>query len=222
LAEKPPLLRLAILISGAGSNMVAIARACREGQIQAEVVLVVSDKPEAGGMQRARDLGLPVALVDAAGLRREGRFNRSDFEAELEVQIKAHGADLVILAGFMRVLSGAFVARHPGRILNIHPSLLPRYPGLDTHARVLAAGDREHGVTVHFVTAELDGGPAVIQSLLPVLPGDDVASLSARVHAAEHIIYPMAIQWLASGRLQWNGGQPILDGKPLEAPVRHA
>jgi phosphoribosylglycinamide formyltransferase-1 len=222
LAEKPPLLRLAILISGAGSNMVAIARACREGQIQAEVVLVASDKPDAGGLQRARDLGLPVALVDAAGFRHEGRFNRSDFEAALEGQIKAHGAELVILAGFMRVLSGAFVARHPGCILNIHPSLLPRYPGLDTHARVLAAGDREHGVTVHFVTAELDGGPAVIQSSLPVLPQDEVASLSARVHAAEHIIYPMAIQWLASGRLQWNGGRPTLDGKSLDSPVRHA
>jgi phosphoribosylglycinamide formyltransferase 1 len=221
LTEKPTALRLAILISGAGSNMVAIAQACRDGHIPAQVAVVISDQPAAGGIQRARDLGLPVAIVDAAAFRREGSLNRSQFEAGLEAQFRAHGADLVILAGFMRVLSGEFVARRPGRILNIHPSLLPLYPGLDTHSRVLAAGDREHGVTVHFVTAELDGGPAIIQAPVPVLPADDVQRLSARVHAAEHIIYPMAIQWLASGRLQWNGGRPTLDGRALDAPVRH-
>lgn len=222
MTEKPTLLRLAILVSGAGSNMVAIARACSEGRIPAAVAVVICDKPGAGGIQRARDLGLAVAVVDAAGFRTDGRLDKPAFEAAIDGQIRAHGADLVILAGFMRVLSAGFVARHPGRILNIHPSLLPKYPGLDTHARALAAGDREHGVTVHFVTAQLDGGPAVIQSTVPVLPGDDVASLSARVHAAEHIIYPMAIQWLASGRLLWNGGRPTLDGKALDAPVRHA
>jgi phosphoribosylglycinamide formyltransferase 1 len=221
LTEKPPAVRLAILISGAGSNMVAIAQACRDGRIPAQVAVVISDQPAAGGIQRARDLGLPVEVVDAAAFRREGRLNRGDFEAALESQISAHGANLVILAGFMRILSAAFVARHPGRVLNIHPSLLPLYPGLDTHARVLAAGDSEHGVTVHFVTAELDGGPAIIQSRVPVLPADDVQRLSARVHAAEHIIYPMAIQWLASGRLRWNDGRPTLDGGALDAPVRH-
>lgn len=214
-------MRLAILISGAGSNMVAIARACSQGLVPAEVAVVISDKPEAGGIQRASDLGLAVAVVDANAFRREGRLDRAAFEAALDRQIITHAADAVVLAGFMRVLSAQFVARYPGRMLNIHPSLLPRYAGLDTHARVLAAGDREHGVTVHFVTAELDGGPAVIQSKVPVLPGDDVASLSARVHAAEHIIYPMAIQWLASGRLQWNDGRPTLDGRALDAPVQH-
>lgn len=221
MTDKPTAARLAILISGAGSNMVAIAQACRDGRIPAQVAVVISDQPAAGGLQRARDQGLPVAVVDAAGYRREGRLDRSHFEAELERQIRAHGADLVILAGFMRILSAPFVARHPGRMLNIHPSLLPLYPGLDTHSRVLAAGDPEHGVTVHFVTAELDGGPAIIQARVPVLPADDVAKLSARVHAAEHIIYPMAIQWLASGRLQWNDGRPTLDGSALAAPVRH-
>ena len=195
MTEKPTLLRLAILVSGAGSNMVAIARACSEGRIPAEVAVVICDKPGAGGIQRARELGLAVAVVDAMGFRTDGRLDKPAFEAAIDDQIRAHGADLVILAGFMRVLSAGFVARHPGQILNIHPSLLPKYPGLDTHARALAAGDREHGVTVHFVTAQLDGGPAVIQSTVPVLPGDDVTSLSARVHAAEHIIYPMAIQW---------------------------
>ena len=221
MTESTTPLRLAILISGAGSNMVAIARACSEGRIPATVAVVVSDKPDAGGIRRARDLGLAVAVVDATTFRRDGRLDRAAFEAALDNQIRAHGAEAVVLAGFMRVLSGDFVARYPGRMLNIHPSLLPRHPGLDTHARALAAGDHEHGVTVHFVTAELDGGPAVIQSTVPVLPADDVASLSARVHAAEHIIFPMAIQWLASGRLQWNGGRPTLDGKALDAPVRH-
>lgn|SRR5512139_3097421 len=214
-------MRLAILISGAGSNMVAIAHACSQGLIPAEVAVVISDQPGAGGVQRARDLGLEVAVADANAFRLEGRLDRAAFEAAIDRHIVAHAADAVVLAGFMRVLSGAFVARYAGRMLNIHPSLLPRHPGLDTHARALAAGDREHGVTVHFVTAELDGGPAVIQSRVPVLPGDDVASLSARVHAAEHIIYPMAIKWLASGRLQWNGGRPTLDGKALDAPVQH-
>jgi phosphoribosylglycinamide formyltransferase-1 len=222
LTEEPTALRLAILISGAGSNMVAIARACSERRITAEVAVVISDKPAAAGIQRAKDLGLAVAVVDADAFRRGGRIDRGAFEAAIDAQIHAHRAEAVVLAGFMRVLSPGFVAQYPGRMLNIHPSLLPRYPGLDTHARALAAGDPEHGVTVHFVTAELDAGPAVIQAVVPVLPRDDVAGLSARVHAAEHIIYPMAIQWLATGRLQWNGGRPTLDGKALEAPVRHA
>lgn len=214
-------MRLAVLISGAGSNMVAIARACSEGRVAARIAVVVCDQPAAAGIQRARELGLPVAIVDAAAHRREGRLDRASFEAAIEREVIAHDAQALVLAGFMRVLSASFVERHPGSILNIHPSLLPRYPGLDTHARALAAGDREHGVTVHFVTPELDGGPAIIQAVVPVLPGDDVASLSARVHAAEHIIYPMAIQWMATGRLRWNGGRPTLDGKRLEAPVRH-
>jgi phosphoribosylglycinamide formyltransferase-1 len=202
--------------------MVAIARACSERRIAAEVAVVICDKPSAAGIQRAQDLGLTVAVVDANALRRDGRVDQVAFEAAIEEQISAHGGEVVILAGFMRVLSPGFVAQYSGRMLNIHPSLLPRHPGLDTHARALAAGDREHGVTVHFVTAELDAGPAVLQAAVPVLSGDDVASLSARVHAAEHIIYPMAIQWLASGRLQWNGGRPTLDGKALDTPVRHA
>ena len=202
--------------------MVAIARACQEGRIQARVVVVIADAPGAGGIERARELGLPVAVVDRHAFRREGRFDRMAFEAALQQQISAHGAEVLILAGFMRVLSAAFVERHAGRMLNIHPSLLPRHAGLDTHARVLAAGDREHGASVHFVTPELDAGPLIVQAVVPVSPGDDVASLSARVHAREHIIYPMAIEWLASGRLQWNGGRPTLDGNALHAPVRHA
>jgi phosphoribosylglycinamide formyltransferase-1 len=122
-----------------------------------------------------------------------------------------------VLAGFMRVLSADFVARYSGRLLNIHPSLLPRYKGLDTHARALAAGDREHGASVHFVTAELDGGPVLLQGRVPVQPGDNEATLSARVHAVEHIIYPQVIGWLAGHRLEWNNGSPTLDGKALQS-----
>ncbi len=211
-----------MLISGGGSNMVAIARACREGRIPARITLVLSDVPEAAGLERARELGLPAVVVDRRALLRDGRPDRQAFEAVVEREIESSGADYVILAGFMRVLSAPLVDRYRGRMLNIHPSLLPRHKGLDTHARALAAGDAEHGASVHFVTPELDGGPLVAQGPVPVLPGDTVATLSARVHAREHILYPMVTAWLASGRLQWNGGNPTLDGAPLAQPVRIA
>lgn len=215
-----PRKRLAILISGRGSNMLAIAAAVRDGRIPAEVAVVIADTPEAGGIQRARDLGLPVRVVDRHRFTRAGRPDRAAFESALADAIAASGADYVILAGFMRVLSADFVARHAGRVLNIHPSLLPRHPGLQTHERALAAGDTEHGASVHFVTPELDGGPLIAQAVVPVLPGDDVAGLSGRVHAVEHKLYPMVIEWLTRGRLDWNGGDPLLDGTPLGAPVR--
>lgn len=215
-----PRSRLAILISGGGSNMLAIARACASGQIPADIVLVLADVPEAAGIQRARDLGLHAEVLDRRAFRSNGAADRTGFENALARAIDASGADYVILAGFMRVLSAAFVARYTGRMLNIHPSLLPRYKGLGTHARALAGGDAEHGATVHFVTAELDGGPLVAQAVVPVQPGDEVASLSGRVHAGEHMLYPMVIEWLTRGRLRWNGGNPTLDGAPLAAPVR--
>lgn len=214
-------MRLAILISGGGSNMVAIAHACASGQIPAEVAVVISDQASAGGIERARQLNLPVVVVDRGTFRDAGKLDRLTFETALEQTIRKYDVDAVILAGFMFVLSADFVTRHAGRMLNIHPSLLPRYTGLDTHARVLAAGDREHGASVHFVTAELDGGPLIVQAAVPVQPDDDITRLSARVHAREHIIYPMAIQWLATGRLQWNDGHPLLDGQRLSRPVRH-
>jgi phosphoribosylglycinamide formyltransferase-1 len=217
--SEPPA-RLAILISGAGSNMVAIARACADGRIGARIRAVISDVPAAAGLARARELGLAAVAVDRRAFLHEGRPDRTAFEAALEAAIAASGADLVILAGFMRVLSPDFVRRYEGRMLNIHPSLLPRHKGLDTHARALAARDAEHGASVHYVTAELDGGPVIAQSAVAVLPEDTVATLSARVHAREHILYPMVIQWLTTGRLQWNEGRPALDGRALHAPVR--
>jgi phosphoribosylglycinamide formyltransferase 1 len=213
-------MRLAVLISGAGSNMVAIAQACRAGQIHADIAVVIADSPAAGGIARAQELGVQTCVVDRAEFRAHGQFDSNRFEAAIASSIDGARADVVVLAGFMRVLSADFVARYRGRILNIHPSLLPRHKGLDTHARALAAGDREHGVSVHFVTAELDGGPLIAQAVVPVLPGDDVASLSGRVHAREHILYPMVLEWLTRGRLLWNSGAPTLDGVALASPVR--
>jgi phosphoribosylglycinamide formyltransferase 1 len=213
-------LRLAILISGAGSNMVAITRACAAGKIAADIGIVISDRPAAPGLQRAGDLGIPTTVVDAASFSTDGGFDRAAFEDALEATIDGSQAGLVVLAGFMRILSAGFVERYAGRMLNIHPSLLPRYKGLETHARVLESDDRTHGATVHYVTAELDGGPAVLQAEVPVLPSDDVDSLSARVHEVEHIIYPQVISWIAAGRLRWNDGAPVLDGVRLDQPAR--
>ncbi len=211
-------LRIAVLISGRGTNMLAIARACASGQISGRIVTVIGDRVGATGLAAAQDLGLATKLIEARAWRNEAGFDRAGFEAALREQIDASGAELVVLAGFMRVLSAGFVHHYTGRILNIHPSLLPAYPGLDTHARALAAGDREHGASVHYVTPELDAGPPLLQARVPVLPGDTVDSLSARVHAVEHRIYPEVISWIAARRLHWCGGRPQLDGATLDGP----
>jgi phosphoribosylglycinamide formyltransferase-1 len=178
------------------------------------VVRVLSDEPTAGGLALASGLGLDAGIVARA------RFaDRAAFEAALVAAIDAAQPDLLVLAGFMRVLSPEFTTRYAARLLNIHPSLLPAYRGLHTHERVLAAGERESGATVHFVTAELDGGPPVLQARVPVLPGDTVATLSARVQQREHIIYPKVIGWIASGRLRGADGAAWLDGRRLDAPL---
>ena len=210
-------LKLAILISGRGSNMVAIARACLAGKINARVRVVISDSPSAAGLASARELGIEALTIPWP---RAG--NREGFERALTEALDAQPTDLVVLAGFMRILSPAFVAHYAGRMLNIHPSLLPKYTGLHTHRRALEAMDREHGASVHFVTAELDGGPLVLQSRVPILPGDTEAGLAARVQATEHIIYPQVIGMMADGRLAWDDGRVRLDGKILEAPMESA
>ncbi len=185
--------------------MLAIAKACASGQVPADVALVIADAPQALGIRRARDLGLPACVVNRRTFTHDGVADRTAFEAALADAIDSSSADYIVLAGFMRVLSAAFVTRYTGRMLNIHPSLLPRHKGLDTHARALAAGDSEHGVSVHFVTAELDGGPLIAQAVVPVLAGDEVAGLSGRVHAREHMLYPhgdrMAGPWPPA--LEW-------------------
>jgi phosphoribosylglycinamide formyltransferase-1 len=207
-------LQLAILISGRGSNMAAIAYACRAGEINARVRIVISDRPDVGGLAIARDLGIEALTVPWQGASR-----KEAFEHALAQVIDQAGAELVVLAGFMRVLSAQFVERYAGRILNIHPSLLPKYTGLHTHRRVLEAKDTHHGASVHFVTAELDGGPVVLQSRLRVNPGDSEADLLARVQATEYIIYPRVIGMVADGRLTWDKDRARLDGKVLDAPL---
>lgn len=213
MSGKDPL-RLAILISGRGSNMVAIAHACAAGRINARVALVLSERPGVAGLDAARALGIEARVVHWPSTTERPRFER-----DLDAVLPAAQPDLIVLAGFMRILSQEFVEARAGRILNIHPSLLPKYRGLHTHRRVLEAGDRVHGASVHFVTAELDGGPLVLQSRVAVRAGDTEDTLSARVQATEHIIYPRVIGWLADGRLAWRDDQPWLDGKPLATPV---
>ncbi|HNR22708.1 MAG TPA: phosphoribosylglycinamide formyltransferase [Steroidobacteraceae bacterium] len=210
----PPPLRLAILISGRGSNMAAIARACATRTINARVACVGTDRADAAGLDTARALG-----IDAFAVLPAAYASRPEFETALAARLDECRPDLVVLAGFMRILGDAFVARYRGRMLNIHPSLLPKYKGLHTHRRALAAGDPMHGCSVHFVTEELDGGPVVLQGRLRVAPGEDEQRLSARVQALEHIVYPRAIGWIAAGRLAWRDDRVWLDDKLLTAPI---
>jgi phosphoribosylglycinamide formyltransferase-1 len=193
--------------------MATIARACLQNRLAA-VSVVISDRPDVAGITTAQELGIETYVVSwkSAG-------DRAAFELTLGQCIDTYRPDLVVLAGFMRVLSGPFVERYAGRMLNIHPSLLPKYTGLHTHRRVLEVGDTAHGASVHFVTPELDGGPVILQSHVPIHAGDTETTLAARVQATEHVIYPRVIGWIAEGRLEWNGGHPTLDGKALHEPV---
>lgn len=192
---------IVILISGRGSNMEAIVRADIAG---ARISAVISNRADAKGLEFAAAHGISTAVVDHKAFA-----GRAEFEAALIETIEAHGADLVVLAGFMRVLTEGFVRRYEGRLLNIHPSLLPAFPGLDTHRRALEAGVRVHGATVHFVTPTLDCGPVVVQAVVPVLPDDDAATLAARVLAQEHRIYPQAVRWFVEGRLSIEAGARV-------------
>jgi phosphoribosylglycinamide formyltransferase 1 len=179
-----------------------------------EVTAVVADQPGAGGLAIARDLGVPAHLVVA-----DPSITRARYDQQLAAVVEPYAPSLIVLAGFMRILSREFVARHEGRILNIHPALLPKYPGLHTHRRVLEARDTQHGATVHFVTAELDAGPAVIQARVRVEPEDDAQSLAARVQVLEHRIYPMAVRCYCAGRLRYAEGHAWLDGERLADPM---
>lgn len=208
------MLRVAVVISGRGSNMEAIARVAQSADSRYRVARVIADRPTAGGLARAAALGLPTAVVPLAEYP-----DRMAFEAALCAELGASGAELVALAGFMRILSPQFVQQFEGRLLNIHPSLLPDYKGLDTHARVLAARESHHGASVHYVTAELDGGPVIMQGRLKVRADDSVPSVSARVHALEHIIYPHVCSLIGAGRVTWRHGAVYFDGRPLAAPL---
>ena len=193
--------RIVILISGRGSNMEAIVQRCAEQRWPAQVVAVVSNRPGAAGLQFAATQGIAAAVVDHRAFAQ-----REDFDAELARVIDGFAPDLVVLAGFMRILGAAFVQRYAGRFLNIHPSLLPAFPGLHTHQRALDAGCKAVGATVHLVTADLDHGPIVMQSVVPVRAGDDAHSLAARVLATEHVIYPQCVRWFVEGLLEIENG----------------
>ena len=206
--------RVAVLISGEGSNLQALIDAAQAGQLGASLVTVVSNRSAARGLERARAAG-----IEALHLAPTRGQERADYDAALAALLGPREPDLIVLAGFMRILSPQLVELYQGRMLNLHPSLLPKYPGLDTHRRVLEAGDQWHGATVHFVTDELDGGPAVVQYRLPVLADDTETSLAQRVHKGEHIILPRAVSWFAAGRLRLAGGSVMLDGRALPAPI---
>ncbi len=209
-----PLLRVVVLVSGRGSNLQAIAARADAGELPVRIEAVVSDRADAGALEWARSRGIATSVLPPGDFPDREAYGRT-----LGDIVESFAPQLVVLAGFMRILSDEFVLRFSGRMLNIHPSLLPRYAGLHTHRRALEAGDREHGASVHFVTPELDGGPVVLQARVPVLPGDDEDSLAARVLREEHVIYPRCVGWFAAGRLALRDGAAWLDGKRLDAPV---
>ena len=190
--------------------MQAFIDACAAGQMDATIELVLSNKPDAAGLTRATEAGIATACVD----HRE-YDSREAFDAALVSELQPHQPDLVILAGFMRILTPVFITPFAGKLLNIHPSLLPNYPGLDTHRRALEAGDSEAGVTVHYVTPELDGGPPILQARVAIVEDDSPETLAARVIMQEHVIYPIAANWQLQGRLQLDEQGAILDGKQI-------
>ena len=207
---------IVVLISGNGSNLQAIIDACKQKKINGTLRAVFSNKADAFGLERAREAGIAAHALSASQFA-----SREAFDRELVQEIDAYAPDVVVLAGYMRILSPAFVAHYAGRLLNIHPSLLPKYPGLHTHRQVLDNGDEEHGTSVHFVTDELDGGPVILQAKVPVFEGDSEEDVTARVQAQEHAIYPLVVSWFVDGRLAMRDGTAWLDGSPLP-PQGHA
>lgn len=206
---------IVILISGRGSNMESLLAAVARGDVPVRVAAIISNRPDAKGLETAAAQGVPTAVVD-----HKAYAGREAFDAALVECIDRFAPDLVVLAGFMRILTEGFVRHYDGRLLNIHPSLLPSFPGLHTHQRALEEGVRIHGCTVHFVTPALDHGPVVVQAAVPVFDGDDEASLAARVLAQEHVVYPLAVRWFAEGRLRLDNGRVRLDAeRPVPASL---
>ncbi|SQI36997.1 Phosphoribosylglycinamide formyltransferase [Leminorella richardii] len=204
--------RIVVLISGSGSNLQALIDACARKEISGNICAVFSNVADAYGLTRAQQAGIATQVVEPRAFA-----DRAAYDAALADAVDAYRPDLVVLAGYMRILTPEFVNRYAGIMLNIHPSLLPKYPGLHTHQRALENGDREHGVTVHFVTEELDGGPVVLQAVVPIIENDTEDTLAKRVQVEEHRIYPLVVSWFVDGRLTMRDGSAWMDGKPLSA-----
>lgn len=210
----PACCKTAILISGTGTNLQAFIDLANDGRLALELSVVFSNRPDAYGLVRARNAGIATACLE------HGKFaDRESFDSAVAAELSKWRPDLLILAGFMRILSAGFVERYAGKILNIHPALLPLHPGLNTHQRVLDAGDAWHGSTVHFVTRELDAGPGILQGRLSVKAHESADELAARVQTIEHQIYPQAASWVGSGRVEYRDGQTWIDGRLSAEPV---
>ncbi|MDP9571508.1 UNVERIFIED_ORG: phosphoribosylglycinamide formyltransferase-1 [Agrobacterium larrymoorei] len=201
-----PRKRVVVFISGGGSNMVALAQACREPNFPAEVACVISDKPTAGGLAKAQGLGIPTLVFE-----RKNYASKGEHEAAILAALGELAPDIICLAGYMRLISGEFIAPYEGRIINIHPSLLPLFPGLHTHQRAIDSGMKITGCTVHFVTEGMDEGPIIGQAAVPVTTGDTADSLAARVLTVEHKLYPLALRLLAEGKVRMDGGKVVRD-----------
>lgn len=204
--------KIVVLISGQGSNLQALIDACQQGRIAANIVAVISNVPQAYGLQRAKEAGITTNVLEVKNF-----VDREAFDNALQQTIDQYQPDLIVLAGYMRILSHFLVQHYAGRMLNIHPSLLPKYPGLHTHRQAIDNGDSEHGTSVHFVTEQLDGGPVILQAKVPIFPGDEEDEVIERVQAQEHTLYPLVVNWFIEGRLEMRNNAAWLDGERLSA-----
>ncbi len=210
-------MKIAVLVSGTGSNLQALIDAQLNGQLSGQIVGVLSNKADAYALQRATQQQIATTVIS-----HKNYSNRAGFDEAMHQQLLAWQVDVVILAGFMRILTADFVSKWQGKMLNIHPSLLPYYKGINTHQRVLNTGDRLHGCTVHFVSTELDAGQSIAQFAIAVAPHDNAETLAKRVHKLEHVLYPQVLQWFCNGQLTWQHGQAYFNQKPLEQPIQFA
>ncbi|QIQ21496.1 phosphoribosylglycinamide formyltransferase [Zophobihabitans entericus] len=204
--------KIVVLVSGSGSNLQAIIDSCQSKLIDAQVAAVISNKPDVFALERAKQAEIPAHVINHKDFT-----SREEFDEVVAKQIDQYQPDLVVLAGYMRILTPKFVQHYTGKMLNIHPSLLPKYPGLHTHRRAIEAGDSEHGTSVHFVTEELDGGPIILQAKVPVFADDNEEDVASRVLVQEHQIYPLVVKWFIAGRLMMKDGQAYLDNERLPA-----
>lgn len=212
-ADPTPLPRILVLASGSGTNLQALIEASRERDFPGQIVAVGCNQPDAFALERAAQANIETFVVNHKDFG-----SREEFDAALMADILRHNPDLIVLAGFMRILTTDFVRAFRGRMLNIHPSLLPKYTGLNTHRRALEAGDRVHGVSIHFVTEELDGGPVIAQAEVTVSPDDTPESLAEKVQQQEHVLYPIVVRWFCQGRIQLGSDCVMFDGEPLKTP----